>query len=60
MVGEDIIPAANPLRAGGNCAFSVALQEVPPVVSIVRETVRFPADYLSTATLLRFAVDNLP
>lgn len=27
--------------------FSVALQEVPPVVAIVHETVRFPADYLS-------------
>lgn len=31
--------------------FSVALQEVPPVVAIVHETVRFPADYLSTANL---------
>jgi hypothetical protein len=38
----------------------VALQEVPPVVAIVRETVRFPADYLSTVNLFPIAVDNLP
>ena len=60
MVGEDPLSAAGPLRAGGRGAFSMALQEVPPVVAIVRETVRFPADCLSTANLFWIAVDNLP
>ena len=60
VVREDPLASAHPLRAAGFGAFSMALQEVPPVVAIVRETVRFPADYLSTAILFRIAVDNLP
>ena len=43
VVGEDFLPSAGHLRpAGRRGPFSVALQEVPPVVAIVRETVRFP------------------
>jgi predicted ATP-grasp superfamily ATP-dependent carboligase len=42
----------------GRGAFSMALQEVPPVVAIVRETVRFPADSYQPQILI--AVDNLP
>jgi hypothetical protein len=60
VVGEDFIPSAYYLRAAGSGAADMALQEVPPVVAIVRETVRIPADYLSTALLLSIAVDNLP
>src|SRR5690606_10750079 len=60
VVGEDFIPSAHPLCAAGIGAFSMALQEVPPVVAIVRETVRFPAENLSTVNLFLIAVDNLP
>jgi hypothetical protein len=38
----------------------MAIQEVPSVVAIVRETVRIPADYLSLMALFPIAVDNLP
>ena len=60
MVGEDLISTADNLRAAGRLTFSMAIQEVPPVVALIFGYAQFPADLLSTVTLYTIAVDYLP
>lgn len=59
MVGEDPLSAAGPYALAA-VALLAWRYKVPPVVAIVREAMRFPADCLSTANLFWIAVDNLP